>query len=153
MAKQRQKVIRTRLGEREISLDSVICFPKGLIGVEERREFVLLPLGEETPFMLLQSTNDPNFGLLVTDPYTFMDAFEVRLDMAVKKTLRLENIKQAALLVTVTIPSSDPENLTLNLSGPIVINTKARIGMQIPQVDPTQPSHFRPVKDGKPQTP
>jgi len=45
----------------------------------------------------------------------------------------------------VTIPRNKPEETTLNLSGPIILNTKARIGLQAPQVDSKMPTHFRLV--------
>ncbi len=63
-----------------------------------------------------------------------------------RKTLKIENVKQLAILVTVTIPQSKPEDTTLNLQGPIVINTLARIGLQVPQVEAGYPTHFRPAQ-------
>jgi len=36
-----------------------------------------------------------------------------------------------------------PQDTVLNLSGPICINVVARIGLQIPQIDPRYPSHHR----------
>ena len=39
----------------------------------------------------------------------------------------------AAVLVTVSIPAGAPEQAALNLTGPIVINYEARVGLQVPQ--------------------
>jgi len=134
----------TRLGERVINLDSTVYFPRGLIGLENKREFVLLSVKDDTsPFLLLQCTSDPGLGLLVADPYSFLESYDVKLENLDRKTLKIENIKQLAILVTVTIPQSKPEDTTLNLQGPIVINTKARIGLQVPQAEAGYPTHFR----------
>ena len=135
----------TRLGEREVSPDGIVYFPRGLIGLEDKREFALLSVKEDSPFLLMQCVTDPGLGLLVADPYAFLDDYDVKLDNLDRKTLKIENIKQLAILVTVTIPQNKPENTTLNLQGPIVINHKARIGVQVPQTDAGYPTHCNPI--------
>lgn len=136
----------TRLGEREVSPDGIVYFPRGLIGLEDKREFALLSVrDDDSPFLLLQCVTDPGLGLLVADPYSFLDDYDVKLENLDRKTLRIQSIKQLAVLVTVTIPQSKPENTTLNLQGPIVINTEARIGLQVPQTEAGYPTHFRPA--------
>lgn len=124
--------------------DSVLRFPRGLIGFMGHREFTLIRLREESPFMVLQSLDDPKLGLLVTDPYNFMTEYEVVIGEADRRQLGIETREQATILVTVTIPQGVPERTTLNLSGPIVINNEARIGLQIPQTDSRYPAHYTP---------
>ena len=146
MAKEIKQKIMTRLGEREVSPDGIVYFPRGLIGLEDKREFALLSVKEEdSPFLLLQCVTDPGLGLLVADPYSFIEDYDVKLEKLDRKTLKVENIKQLAILVTVTIPQNKPENTTLNLQGPIVINTEARIGVQVPQTEAGYPTHFSPI--------
>jgi flagellar assembly factor FliW len=41
------------------------------------------------------------------------------------------------VLVSVSIPPGQPDRTALNLTGPIAVNSEARIGLQIPQVDGT----------------
>jgi Uncharacterized protein conserved in bacteria len=146
-------VIQTKLGEREVARDSVLYFPHGLIGLDDKREFVLINVRENSPFLLLQCVTDHGLGLLVTDPFLFYPEYNVKLEQAEKKILRVENMRQIAVLVTVTIPPNRPEETTLNLSGPIILNTKARIGLQAPQVDSKMPTHYRLVNSpaGEPQ--
>ncbi|WP_242012282.1 flagellar assembly protein FliW [Pseudodesulfovibrio cashew] len=136
----------TRLGEREVSPEGIVYFPRGLIGLEDKREFALLSVKDNnSPFLLLQCVTDPGLGLLVADPYAFLKDYDVKLENPDRKTLKIENVKQLAILVTVTIPQNKPENTTLNLQGPIVINTQARIGLQVPQTDADYPTHYRPI--------
>lgn len=142
MAEVKELVIQTRLGQRSVSADRIIHFPRGLIGFERLQRFTLLQIKEDSPFLLLQSVDDPQCGLLVADPYSFMDRYEVKVGDSEQKILKLESRENVAVLVTVTIPPGRPENTTLNLSGPIIINTQTRIGLQIPQTDPDIPSHF-----------
>ncbi len=124
--------------------DRVLTFPRGIIGFMGHREFTLIQLREESPFLVLQSLDDPKLGLLVTDPYSFMTEYEVVIGEADRKLLAIESREQALVLVTVTIPQGMPERTTLNLSGPIIINNQARIGLQIPQTDSRYPAHYTP---------
>ena len=136
----------TRLGEREVSPEGIVYFPRGLIGLEDKREFALLSVrDDDSPFLLLQCVTDAGLGLLVADPYAFLESYDVKLDGPDKKALKINSVKQLAVLVTVTIPQHKPENTTLNLQGPIVINTEARIGLQVPQTEAGYPTHFNPV--------
>ncbi len=132
------------MGQLTVPPERVLWFPRGLIGFETKKEFTLVQLREDSPFMILQSMTDPALGLLVTDPFSFMAEYEVVIGEAERKLLKVENHRQVAILVTVSIPKGSPERTTLNLSGPIVVNSEAQIGMQIPQVDSKYPSHFIP---------
>jgi flagellar assembly factor FliW len=133
----------TRLGKRVIDLDSVIYFPRGLIGLEDKREYVLLRIEDDSPFILLQNLEDTSLGLLVVDPYSFLTDYNVKLETAEKKILQIENARQVAVMVTVTIPHDRPEETTLNLSGPIIINSEAKRGMQVPQLEAGYPTQYR----------
>lgn len=129
--------------------ERVLTFPRGLIGFMGYREFTLIQLREESPFLVLQSLDDPKLGLLVADPYSFMTDYEVVIGEADRRLLDIETREQALVLVTVTIPQGMPERTTLNLSGPIVINNVARIGLQIPQTDSRYPAHYTPGMTGR----
>ncbi|MBU1248305.1 MAG: flagellar assembly protein FliW [Proteobacteria bacterium] len=148
MAEEGKRVIRTRLGEREISEEGIIRFPRGLIGYEDKREFVLIQMADDSPFLLLQSLDDPALGLLVADPYPFLADYQVKLEEIEERLLGAKRPEDIAVLVTVTIPKNEPQKTTLNLTGPIVMNTEARIGLQVPQVDATYPPRFRLVDGG-----
>lgn len=142
MARQKEKVIQTRIGKRVIELDKTIYFPHGLIGIEDQREFSLLQIREDSPFLILQSITTARMGILVADPYSFTSDYEVKLGEAEQKILRLKNIRQLAVLVTVSIPPGEPEKTALNLSGPLLINYDARVGLQVPQVDSKYSGHI-----------
>ena len=139
-------IIQTRIGEREIDEAAIIQFPHGLIGLEDETEFVLLTIQDDSPFLLLQSLKKPEFGLLVSDPYAFLSDYKVKLDPASKKIIEQDKDTELAYLVTVSIPDGKPEDMKLNLTGPIVINSQKKCGVQIVQNDPKQPTHFHPMR-------
>ena len=144
MAKKDERIVETRLGQMVLPEERVLTFPRGLIGFMGHREFTLIQVREDSPFLVLQSLDDPKLGLLVADPYSFMADYEVVIGEADRRLLGIESREQASILVTVTIPQGMPERTTLNLSGPIVLNTVARIGLQIPQTESRHPAHYTP---------
>ncbi|WP_243367780.1 flagellar assembly protein FliW [Fundidesulfovibrio soli] len=150
MAKKQERVIQSRIGVLTIPQDRVIHFPRGLIGFEQEREFTLVQVREDSPFLILQSMNDPRLGLLVADPYGFISEYDVVVGEAERKILRIENIRQVMVLVTVTIPQGRPQDTTLNLTGPVIINMQSRIGLQVPQTDAKYPSRYCPGEHAAP---
>ncbi|GAB7078988.1 flagellar assembly protein FliW [Megalodesulfovibrio paquesii] len=146
-------MIQTRLGERTITPEKVLTFPKGLVGMEGRHEFVLLQLRDDSPFLILQSLEDPRVGLLVADPYSFLDEYEIKVGEAEQALLQLKDVAEMAVLVTVSIPPGAPEKTALHLAGPILVNHAARLGLQVPQPDSKYPAklflHERTEEQGQ----
>jgi flagellar assembly factor FliW len=139
MAENKIIEYETRLGAQKVAVDRIIRFPKGLIGYETMRDFALLQIRENVPFLILQSLEDPGLGLMVADPYSFIDDLSIKLNDAEQHMLNIDRPDQVSVLVTVSIPAGKPEETSLNLTGPIIINHEARIGLQIAQSDPQQP--------------
>ncbi|MEG2172083.1 MAG: flagellar assembly protein FliW [Desulfovibrionaceae bacterium] len=140
MAKSQEIEINTRLGRRRINMDKVIYFPRGLPGFEGMHEFTLLQIRPDAPMLVLQSMENPQVGLLVADPFSFIPHYKLKISDAEQKLLRLKNIRQVAVLVTVSIPPGKPDDTMLNLTGPILINHTARIGLQVPQAEDSGPT-------------
>jgi flagellar assembly factor FliW len=151
MARQKIAVIQSRLGEREVDLYRVINFPRGIIGYEDQRRFALLQIREGAPLLILQSMENPELGLLVADPYTFLPEYSLRVGDAEQKLLKVASAADIAVLVTATIPPGKPAETALNLLGPILINHKARLGLQVPQAEGDFPA--RVFVHGREETP
>jgi len=133
MAETRE--IDTRLGRQAVDLDKVIHFPRGIIGFEGRKDFTLLQIKPGAPFLVLQSMDDPGLGLLVADPYGFMPEYTIKVGDAEQKILKINKREELAVLVTVAIPPGKPEQTVISLTGPILINHGAKIGIQAPQTE------------------
>ena len=137
-----EKIIETRLGPQKVSSDKLMIFPRGIIGFEHEREFALLQMRGDLPFLMLQSTSTPSVGLLVTDPYTFYPEYQIEVGDPEQKILKVQKREQLSVLVTVYIPPNQPEKTSMNLSGPILINHELKIGLQVPQVDGKLPAQM-----------
>lgn len=142
MAKQESTTIESRLGPREIRLDKIIRFPRGIIGFEQLRDFTLLQIAEGTALLVLQSLEEPSLGLLVADPYSFVPEYSLRISDAEQLLLKARSAEDLAVLVTASIPPGKPEETALNLLGPILVNHRERLGLQVPQTENTGPAKF-----------
>ncbi len=133
------KLTETRIGKMHLDKDKFITMPKGLIGYEQETEFSIIEYKPDSPFFIYQSTKTPELGLLIADPYLFINEYTVKLNEAEQAALQAETAEDITVFVTITIPHGRPEESTLNLSGPIFINHVKRIALQVPQdVSPTK---------------
>lgn len=133
-------IIDSRIGRREIDEERIIVFPRGLIGFEHLRQYVLLQIGEKSSLLMLQSVEDPQVGLLVADPYSFVKDYKVNIGNAEQLILQAETKDEIAVLVTVTIPAGRPEETSLNMLGPVIINHVKKAGLQVPQTHTNTPA-------------
>jgi len=108
-----------------------ITFPAGLPGFPDAHVFQLTPWGpEQTPFMLLTAVADPDVGFVVVPPWVFYPDYEFDLDNGTAERLGLAEPADAVVLCVVTLRER-PEDATLNLLGPIVVNRHTREAAQV----------------------
>jgi flagellar assembly factor FliW len=109
----------TRFGTVEIAEDSVLQFPDGLIGLGGSR-YTLISRDPASPFLWLQSLDDPALALPVTNPHGFFSDFTLELSDEDAERLGLDATSSPDVYVTVSA-SSELENFTANLRAPILI--------------------------------
>jgi flagellar assembly factor FliW len=68
----------SRFGTLEVDASTTIEFPAGLIGLGGR-SYVLLSTSDDAPFSWLQSLEDPELALPVTNPWQFFADYAVEL--------------------------------------------------------------------------
>lgn len=81
-------------------------------------------------------------GMMLADPFSFLPDYEIRLAAVEERILKVSNVRDLIILVSVTVPKGDPEGSTLNLTGPICVNVQRRLGLQSPQTDLAFPSRI-----------
>ncbi|WP_017756445.1 flagellar assembly protein FliW [Calidifontibacillus oryziterrae] len=117
-------------GELEIDEQGMIQFEEGIPGFEDEKSFIVLPLGEDSPLLILQSIKTASLGFVIVNPFDYFNDYSIELSDSTLTKLNIENKDQVALYVILTV--QDPfENTTANLRGPIVINVKHRLGKQV----------------------
>ncbi|TLS36610.1 flagellar assembly protein FliW [Pseudalkalibacillus caeni] len=126
------KIQTTRFGELEITEQSFIIFPNGIPGLEQEKEYVLLPAdnNDETPFFFMQSVTNENLCFFLLDPFSFFHDYDVKIDDGTIEKLEINEEKDVLVFTIVTAKGSLKE-ATTNLKAPIIINNTKKLGKQI----------------------
>jgi len=108
-----------------------ITFPAGLPGFPHAHQFELAPWGPAgSPFLLLSSIEDPDVGFVVVPPWVFYPEYEFELDTGTAERLALTAAEDAVVFTVVTLRER-PEDSTVNLLGPIVVNRFSHEAAQV----------------------
>lgn len=123
--------VKSRFGNCVIPAEDVIHFPEGIIGSQDKTEFALLTIDEETPFLVLQSLQDENVSFLLTNPLLFMENYSFELSEKEMNSLNAKDKNDIIFLTILTIPEGYPEASHLFLLAPMIINMNKRLAIQI----------------------
>lgn len=141
-----------RFGKIECSQEDVVTFVDGILGFDNLRAFVLIQHREGSPFRWLQSLEDGNLAFLVVDPGTYVADYAPLMPDSAATDLELLEDTPRLVYTIVTIPRGKPEEMTLNLAGPIVINGENRKAKQIVLEDQAFPIRHRVFDQGAEET-
>ncbi len=123
-------LVKTReYGEIQVSDESKIVFKKPIFGFEHLKEYYLIPLEEPEQFVLLQSKDDENISFILTQPRLFVSDYVLDIDDSDGELLEIQDHADIVDYAIVTIPEK-LEDMTMNILGPIVINSKNRYAVQ-----------------------
>lgn len=128
------KTINTRFGEVEYDPSHVIHFPEGLIGLDQLKNFLVMPNTKQGPLFWIQSVDDPAFAFVVTDPTNFFLDYIVLPDENERKKLNIDESGSCFVLAIVSV--SQDKEISLNLSGPILYAPETKKGLQVILEDP-----------------
>lgn len=118
------------LGEVQINPASIIQFPQGIPAFEEEKDFVVIPLGAQSPFVTLQSVQTPSVGFMAAYPYHFKPNYAFDLEQEDLQQLQIEKSEDVLVYAILTLKDT-LENSTMNLLAPVAINVKKQIGKQV----------------------
>lgn len=127
------KVNTKIFGEVNIEDDKIIEFKGGIIGFPELTKFALIydeEKGVTAGIRWLQSMQEPAFAMPIMDPLVVCPDYNPEVEDELLKELGDLTPDNLLVLVTVTVPS-DLKAMTVNLKGPIVINSLTRKACQV----------------------
>lgn len=133
-----------RFGKIAIQEDRLITFPKGVLGFSQRRQFILFPHKDGSPFFWLQCVEDGELAFVLMNPKLVVGDYTIDLDEGVLEDLECEDGRGLDVLCIVTIPHDDPRKMTINLLGPIVINVHKMRAVQLVSTT-SKFSHRHPI--------
>jgi len=126
--------INTRVfGEVDIEDSKIITFEKGIIGFPDMKKFTLIydeEKGSNVGIRFLQSMDEPDFAMPVMDPLLVKDGYNPTIEDELLTHIGKLDEENILVLVTVTVPS-DITKMSINLQGPIIVNTETKKGCQI----------------------
>ena len=107
-----------------------VRFEKGLLGLEEFKNYEIEEIEDNEDFKVLKSLDDSDISLVIISPFKIRSDYEIKLSEDVIDNLKIDNEKEVLLYTTVTL-NSDMKKTTSNLRAPLVINVKNCTGEQI----------------------
>ncbi|NMB25630.1 MAG: flagellar assembly protein FliW [Firmicutes bacterium] len=122
------RVVTSRFGELEVQESDIITFPRGILGFESIKRYILLGDGE--PFGFLQSLDEPDLTFVVIDPRVLVHDYRVDVPRVEAEEIGIRGQEETAILAIVTIPE-DPDKMTANLQAPLLINCVNRQAKQL----------------------
>lgn len=117
-------------GQIEIKEENILTFPKGLPAFEDLRKFILLVLPDNNAFTCLQSIENEEIAFLMINPWDFFPEYDVKIPDEELEEIDITKEEQVKVYNIATIPK-DPQNITINLVGPIIINRDTNQAKQI----------------------
>lgn len=128
----KMKINTSRFGEVDIKDADIIHMPYGMLGFPEFKRYIILHHRSDSPFFWYQSADDPELAFVMTDPFLFVSDYGVELDQVIKDMAWKDLLEEyLELYAIVNIPKNEPEKMTANLIGPILINNKERQAVQM----------------------
>jgi flagellar assembly factor FliW len=129
------RVQTSRFGTIEVDEQTIIDFPRGMIGFDHCTKFIVVENTEPGPFRWLQALEDARIAFPVIDPWTYWPDYAPSISDADAYDLDLDEATPKIVLAIVTVPRDNPLGVTANLLGPVVINPISRRGLQVIVLD------------------
>ena len=144
------KIRTATWGEVEVSAESFLTLPEGLIGFEDQQEYVVLDREDCAPFRWLVSFQDPGLAFPLIEPSYAVAQYAVPLSAIEQTMLGLEAGEAPALYCIATV-TDEGRQVYANLRAPLVVNRRTRTARQVVLLD----AHYEiqhPVLEGAGQT-
>ncbi len=114
-----------------IDKDEIIEFPNGILGFEEYKQYIALPLVEEREDILkLCSVENSGVLFIIFNPFVLSKAYSPQLSAQDLELIQVKGDKELSFFVVGVIKDEFLES-TVNLKCPLVINWKTKKGYQI----------------------
>jgi flagellar assembly factor FliW len=142
------KITTQRFGDLMIPEEKIITMPKPVLGFEHLKRYCLIEREDTAPFLWFQSIDDPAVAFIIVNPVYFHPDYRIEVNPKEIEELEISDVRTVETYVIVTIPV-DPSLMTINLQGPILINTETRLAKQLVLVNSEYGVKHRLIADGE----
>ena len=137
----------SRFGEFEVSEETFLTFPSGLVGFPAIQQFVVLDVAEDCHYQWFQATREPDLAMVIIDVHFIDPEFRAQISDEGLAELGMTEMDPVLIMAVVTIPSGQPDQATANLRAPLVVNLRTRKGKQL-ILHESIPLRFSLMSDG-----
>lgn len=139
---------RFNLKDVAINPETVLTFPKGLVGFEDKQRFSIFHEDGKPTVFWLQSLDDPQLSFSIVPPDAIDIAYEIELsdeDNALLQLARPEDALVVVILYRDAAGADGKQPIAASTRSPLVINLERRLGMQkiLREARPTVVMHGR----------
>lgn len=125
------KLYASSFGEIEINEEDILTFPEGIPGFEDSKRYIIINNpDEQNPFDWLQSVDNGDLAFVIINPFFVKPDYDIVIPQSALEKLKIKDESDVALYSIVVVPEK-LEDMTVNLTGPIVINVREKLGKQI----------------------
>jgi len=145
------KIGTRKFGEIQIDENKILSMPEGLPGFSGFDKFVLLEDPKTAPFCWFQSVQEPNLALVIMDPKIFKPDYRIGSDNVIK-ALGWKDVSREDVMVYVVVNifgKNEEKQITANLLGPLVINSKNNQAVQVVLSDAAYSCQYNILEPGK----
>ena len=123
-----------KFGEVTVQRDSVITFTHGIPGFERVTDYGLVSVEEEEPFLRLLSIEESRLGFVIVNPMLIWPDYNPEITKDDLDALSITSADEMEIYCVVTL-SQVAEETTVNLKGPICVNSSTMKAKQLILVD------------------
>jgi flagellar assembly factor FliW len=121
-----------RFGTLTAPAERIIHMISPIFGFARSKRYVVLPREDGgSPFIWLQSVEEPGLAFVVINPFEFFPEYDIELPTPDQRELELRTAEECVILAIVTVPQDNPRALSANLVAPIVVNARTRNARQV----------------------
>ena len=121
----------TRFGDIQVDEHQIVVFPEGLLGFADYKHYIMIQHAEGSAFFWMQSADHSDLAFVVVDPLLIRKDYLQALNHQDQQMLAEFAVQDMQLCALVTVPADDVQGMTVNLLGPLVIDTRTRLGHQV----------------------
>jgi flagellar assembly factor FliW len=126
-----RKINTTRFGEIEIEEEKTVHFPDGPLGFPDKKNYFIMEHKPGSPFLWLQSMDSPDLAFVMINPFLVKRDYLKNISKDEEALLKNDRNDEVLIFSLVTIPRGKVEAATVNLMGPVVIESKSRRAKQV----------------------
>lgn len=125
----KMRTLQTSFGEITYDPEKVIYFPKGLIGFEQLRKFIVLPAKKGDVLFSIQSVEEAHVAFLLINPGLFFPDYAVKPGASDFDKLGITGKDPYFVMTTITFHKDN--TASLNLLAPIIYTPKTDRAIQL----------------------